>query len=68
MADSTPADGEVAGDDREGTLRWWRLRERDRIDMPPADRYFFDPVVFGNGPPYERTFHYDTELDLVTAR
>jgi 8-oxo-dGTP diphosphatase len=60
------ADGKVTGDGREGILRWWSLSERDRIEMPPADRFFFEPVVLGNGRPYERTFHYDTDLALVT--
>jgi 8-oxo-dGTP pyrophosphatase MutT (NUDIX family) len=57
-------DGELAGDHREGRLRWWPLRDRTGIPMPDADREFFDPVVLGTGSPYERTFHYDADLRL----
>jgi hypothetical protein len=41
------------------------LAEWTGIDMPEADRYFFAPVVLGDGRPYERTFHYDGELRLL---
>jgi 8-oxo-dGTP diphosphatase len=61
------AAGEVAADDREGTLRWWPVNEHPRIDMPPADHHFFAPVVLGNGQPYERTFHYDADLRLLAG-
>jgi 8-oxo-dGTP diphosphatase len=57
--------GEASSDGREGTLRWWPLSERAGIPMPPADRTFFDPVVLGGGPPYERTFRYDADLALA---
>lgn len=33
--------------------------------MPEADREFFEPVVLGTGAPYERTFHYDADLQLT---
>lgn len=59
------AAGEVTGDSREGTLRWWPLPEWPQIPMPDADLQFFAPVVFGTGEPYERTFHYDAELRLL---
>lgn len=58
-------DGEVAGDQREGVLRWWAVDDWPRIPMPDADRVFFAPVVLGAGVPYERTFHYDAELRLI---
>lgn len=60
-------DGVVAGDHREGRLRWWPVDGRRGIPMPEADQLFFDPVVLGTGEPYERTFHYDTELRLRPA-
>jgi 8-oxo-dGTP pyrophosphatase MutT (NUDIX family) len=60
-------DGVVAGDHREGRLRWWPVDERHRIPMPEADQIFFDPVVLGTGEPYEQTFHYDTDLRLRPA-
>lgn len=56
--------GELAGDGREGRLRWWPLRDPSRIPMPEADRHFFQPVVLGTDQPYEHTFHYDAELRL----
>jgi 8-oxo-dGTP diphosphatase len=58
-------DGELAGDHREGTLRWWPLRGWSRIPMPEADRLFFGPVVLGTGAPHEPTFHYDADLNLI---
>lgn len=58
-------DGEVAGDQREGTLKWWPVDAWQQIPMPAADRVFFAPVVLGAGVPYERTFRYDAELRLV---
>jgi 8-oxo-dGTP diphosphatase len=60
-------DGVVAGDHREGRLRWWPVDDRRQIQMPEADQLFFDPVVLGTGEPYERTFHYDAELRLRLA-
>jgi 8-oxo-dGTP diphosphatase len=60
--------GEITGDDREGILKWWPISERDRIEMPPADRFFFEPVVMGTGRPYEQTFHYDNKLRLLEPR
>jgi hypothetical protein len=58
-------DGELAGDHREGRLRWWPLRGWSRIPKPEADRLFFGPVVLGTGAPYEPTFHYDADLNLI---
>jgi mutator protein MutT len=59
--------GEVTGDGCEGILRWWPVHEHTRIEMPPADHHFFAPVVLGDGHPYERTFHYDADLRLLTG-
>jgi ADP-ribose pyrophosphatase YjhB (NUDIX family) len=58
--------GELSGDGREGTLRWWPVSRWRDIDMPGADRHFFAPVVLGDGEPHEPTFHYDGELRLLT--
>lgn len=61
-------DGQLAGDHREGRLRWWPVRQWTEIPMPEADREFFEPVVLGTGAPYERTFYYDADLRLRTQR
>lgn len=58
-------EGGLAGDQREGVLRWWPLADWSRIPMPEADQRFFEPVVLGAGEPYEATFHYDADLRLL---
>lgn len=59
------APGEVAGDDREGKLRWFHRDEVPRLPIPQADAIFYPFVIDPTGPPLEMKFMYDGELKLI---
>jgi 8-oxo-dGTP diphosphatase len=56
--------GELSGNDREGTLRWWPVDEVTGLALPPADRVFFPRVIDLEQPIYEATYAYNADLEL----
>ena len=54
--------GELAGDQREGRLRWW---PRDAPpEMPAADHHFLPAVLDPQRPLYQASFQFDEDLRL----
>ncbi|ATB29012.1 NUDIX hydrolase [Melittangium boletus] len=57
--------GELLGDPREGTLRWWPIHEVKPPAIPESDAIFF-PRLLEPGPTvYEARYEYDMDLRLV---
>ncbi|MCO6450918.1 MAG: 8-oxo-dGTP diphosphatase [Caldilineales bacterium] len=59
------APGPVAGDEREGRLRWFHRDEVPGLPIPQADAIFYPFVMDESGPPVEMKFVYDDDLRLV---
>jgi 8-oxo-dGTP pyrophosphatase MutT (NUDIX family) len=57
--------GEVRGDDREGSLRWWPLGEAHQAPMPEADQIFFPRVIDLSQPFVHARYVYDADLRLI---
>jgi 8-oxo-dGTP diphosphatase len=63
----TDFEGQVAGDGREGRLRWWTLDEAVQLPIPQADAVFFPHVTDPARPFYQAKFVYDADLRLVAV-
>ena len=61
----TDFEGQVAGDGREGRLRWWPLDEAEQLPIPQADAIFAPRVLEDDGAFFEAKFTYDADLKLV---
>ena len=62
---ATDFSGELIGDEREGSLRWWSLSEVSQLPIPEADKIFFPKVVDLRHPFYQAKYIYDADLKLV---
>ncbi len=59
--------GALCADEREGTLRWWRMEAvlAGEAHMPEADVVFFPHVIDVRRPLYEARFVYDADLHVA---
>ncbi|WP_437620394.1 NUDIX hydrolase [Sorangium sp. So ce1151] len=57
--------GDLAGDEREGRLRWWPLEEIPRLPIPESDARFYPAVIDLSRPFYAARMVYDEQRRLV---
>ena len=57
--------GELQGDDREGSLRWWPIEQALALPMPAADQTFFPRIIDLRQPFVQAKYRYDDALNLV---
>ncbi len=59
------AEGDVAGDDREGRLGWFHRDTVPQLPIPQADALFYPLVMAPDVPLVELKFVYDADLRLA---
>jgi 8-oxo-dGTP diphosphatase len=57
--------GQLAADDREGTLGWWPATETRQLPMPHANALFLPHVLDNAGPIYQAKYVYTAEWSLT---
>ena len=62
---ATSFEGELQGDDREGTLRWSPIEAALALPMPEADQTFFPRVIDLRQPFVQAKYRYDSAINLV---
>lgn len=61
----TEFEGQVMADEREGRLKWIPLSDLPALNLPQADRIFGPAVLDLDGPFFEATMRYDSDLTLI---